>query len=240
MVGASAVDLGFPPPSGTGDNILAIENQKLLVSDYGPLTSSLTVAFVRFDAVARSVTLASVKDFSVDVASLSEVTAWFHRADGSLLGSTTISSAAMVGLTSQEPINFVVFTFSEAEGSGLERILFDGARLGVEPITITPPPQPIVPAPTRGNVLGAEKTAPGILVGPVASDPPEVRLFTGHGEQVARFNAYEEHFRGGVQVGMGDVDGDGTGEIVTAPGPGTPPQIRIFDRNAASLQVFCL
>jgi YD repeat-containing protein len=52
-------------------------------------------------------------------------------------------------------------------------------------------------------------------------------------------NAYPAAFRGGVRVAVGDVNGDGTPDIITAPGPGGGSLIKVFDgRNGALLRSF--
>ena len=70
----------------------------------------------------------------------------------------------------------------------------------------------------------------GILVtgsGPGA--PPEVRVYSAQtGAELFHFLAYEPQFRGGVRVAVGDVLGDGDQEIVTVPGPGTTPLVKVF------------
>ena len=43
------------------------------------------------------------------------------------------------------------------------------------------------------------------------------------------FFAYGPTFFGGVRVGTGDINGDGTPDIITAAGPGAGPHIRVFD-----------
>jgi len=69
-----------------------------------------------------------------------------------------------------------------------------------------------------------------IAVAPESGSPPTVRVFTNSGsEVVASFDAYDSTFTGGVRLTMGDVDGDGEEEIVTVPGPGGGPQVRVFD-----------
>ncbi|MBI4438293.1 S8 family serine peptidase [Candidatus Uhrbacteria bacterium] len=69
-----------------------------------------------------------------------------------------------------------------------------------------------------------------IAVAPESGSPPTVRVFVNSGsEVVAEFDAYASSFSGGVRLTMGDVDGDGQEEIVTVPGPGGGPQVRVFD-----------
>ncbi|MBU1890713.1 S8 family serine peptidase [Patescibacteria group bacterium] len=70
-----------------------------------------------------------------------------------------------------------------------------------------------------------------VVVGANTGGGPHVRVFSSAGINTANFFAYAETFRGGVNVAMGDVDGDGREEIVTAPGPGGGPHIRVFSLN---------
>jgi hypothetical protein len=42
-------------------------------------------------------------------------------------------------------------------------------------------------------------------------------------------NPYGASFIGGVRVALADVTGDGTADLITAPGPGTAPTIHVFD-----------
>jgi hypothetical protein len=53
------------------------------------------------------------------------------------------------------------------------------------------------------------------------------------------FFAYDKNFTGGVRVAVGDVNGDGVPDIITAPGPGGGPDIHLYDgRNGALLGRF--
>jgi hypothetical protein len=76
----------------------------------------------------------------------------------------------------------------------------------------------------------------GILVigaGPGA--PPEVRVYdAATGAELFHFLAYNPHFRGGVSVAVGDVNGAGDQEIVTAPGAGMRPLIRVFSGSTGA------
>ena len=51
----------------------------------------------------------------------------------------------------------------------------------------------------------------------------------------AEFYAYEPGFRGGVRVYGADITGDAIPEILTAPGPGRPGEVRVFDRDGNPL-----
>jgi hypothetical protein len=46
---------------------------------------------------------------------------------------------------------------------------------------------------------------------------------------IKSFLAYDSNFRGGVRVATADVTGDGVPDIITAPGPGGGPHVRVFD-----------
>lgn len=70
---------------------------------------------------------------------------------------------------------------------------------------------------------------PVVVTGPDEGFGPVVRVNTLTGSQICAFEAYRRGFTGGVRVATGDVDGDGSAEIITVPGPGMEPRIRIFD-----------
>ena len=67
---------------------------------------------------------------------------------------------------------------------------------------------------------------------------PHVRILKVDGVSVtelAGFYAYDPYFRGGVQIAAGDFDSDGKDELVTAPGPGGGPHVRILKVDGASI-----
>ena len=90
---------------------------------------------------------------------------------------------------------------------------------------------------TSTNVIGVDIT-PAIIVGNDAScdSTPLVRVIDPvTGAEKASFLAYEPSFRGGVRVYGADVTGDGIPEIVTAPGPGRPGEVRVFTQDGVPL-----
>jgi len=69
-----------------------------------------------------------------------------------------------------------------------------------------------------------------IVTGTGFGGGPQVRIFDKAGNVKGQFFAYGENFRGGVNVAVGDVDGDGIEDIVTGAGFTGGPQVRIFDK----------
>ncbi|MFA7088193.1 MAG: putative glycoside hydrolase [Patescibacteria group bacterium] len=67
-----------------------------------------------------------------------------------------------------------------------------------------------------------------IIVGTGEGGGPQVRVFSPSGKIESSFFAYDKNLRSGVNVAMGDIDGDGQDEIITGPGKGTSPLIKIF------------
>jgi hypothetical protein len=73
------------------------------------------------------------------------------------------------------------------------------------------------------------------VVGPGKGGGPNIKTFRENGTQIASFMAYDRNFRGGVEVATGDINGDGIDEIVTSPGVGGGPDIKIFSSNGSQL-----
>lgn len=67
---------------------------------------------------------------------------------------------------------------------------------------------------------------------------PLVKVFDDDHDQLASFYAYGTNFTGGIDVAAADVDDDGKAEIITAPGPGGGPHIKIFKLNGSLVKEF--
>jgi hypothetical protein len=76
-----------------------------------------------------------------------------------------------------------------------------------------------------------------IIVAPGQGRSPEVRVFTQQGVELTQFRtmAYASSFKGGVEVAVGDVNGDGQNDIVTTPSNGRT-EVRVFFNNFDSAQ----
>ncbi|MCK4553726.1 S8 family serine peptidase, partial [Candidatus Parcubacteria bacterium] len=84
-----------------------------------------------------------------------------------------------------------------------------------------------------GDVNGDGKVE--IVTGAGNTGGPQVRIFKANGQVQAQFFAYHPNFRGGVKVAVANIDGGTINqqmEIITAPGQGGGPHIRIFDNHA--------
>lgn len=69
-----------------------------------------------------------------------------------------------------------------------------------------------------------------IITGADAGGGPHVRVFDGQtGGMLNEFFAYDLSFSGGVRVAAGDVNNDGLADIITAPGPGAGPHVKVFN-----------
>jgi hypothetical protein len=71
---------------------------------------------------------------------------------------------------------------------------------------------------------------PRIVVAPGPGRAPEIRVFDPQGRQLSSFLAFEPSYTGGLSVAVGDLNADGSPEIVV--GTLAPPaRIRMFDVN---------
>lgn len=79
-----------------------------------------------------------------------------------------------------------------------------------------------------------------VVVGAGAGGGPQVTAFDGVSGGIANsFYAYDPAFRGGTSVAAGDLNWDGTADIITGAGAGGSPHVRAFDgKGRGSLASF--
>jgi hypothetical protein len=73
-----------------------------------------------------------------------------------------------------------------------------------------------------------------IIVAPGRSREPEIRVFKQDGSELDKFRtmAFPPSYVGGVEVAVGDVDGDGDLDIIAVPS-GAHPEVRIFEHTSS-------
>ena len=81
-----------------------------------------------------------------------------------------------------------------------------------------------------GNIQG--DSLKEIVTGTGVGGGPHVKVFNCQGQELNKgWFAYDKNFRGGVQVALGDLNGNGYKEIITGAGFGGGPHVRIFDAS---------
>ncbi|MDA1014044.1 MAG: putative Ig domain-containing protein [Planctomycetota bacterium] len=71
----------------------------------------------------------------------------------------------------------------------------------------------------RADIIAAAKAGGG----------PHVQVFNANGAFLFEFMAYDVNFRGGVNVAAADFNRDGVADILTGPGAGGGPHVKVFD-----------
>ncbi len=77
-----------------------------------------------------------------------------------------------------------------------------------------------------------------IVVSPKGDSRPLVKIYSFNGRLQKEFLAYNNDFSGGVNVAVGDVNGDKMSEIVTAPSSKLMPKIKVFNKEGKELTNF--
>ncbi|MBN1779201.1 MAG: S8 family serine peptidase [Candidatus Buchananbacteria bacterium] len=87
-----------------------------------------------------------------------------------------------------------------------------------------------------GDINGDGKAE--IITGAGKGSKPEVKIFDNQGHVLSSFLAYDQKYLGGVNVAVGDIDGDGKAKIITGTGPGDKPEIKVFRTNGSVVSQF--
>ena len=91
-------------------------------------------------------------------------------------------------------------------------------------------PWPAASAPQAGAIRAT------LVFATDSGGPPQVKVFDAATQQLrTSFLAFAPTFTGGVRVATGDVNGDGTADIIAAAGAGGGPRVRVFDGNTGKV-----
>src|SRR5207302_333340 len=95
-----------------------------------------------------------------------------------------------------------------------------------------------------GATLGSQSTATltiadndtvGLTAVAAGSGTPSVVVYNADGTVLRTFLAYNAAFGGGVRVATGDVNGDGTDDVITGAGPGGGPPVEAVSGKDGTL-----
>ncbi len=89
---------------------------------------------------------------------------------------------------------------------------------------------------TTGDLTGDGQSE--IILGSGYSAEPYVTVLDQSGKVLTKFLAYSRTMRGGINAAVGDVNGDGKLEIITAPNYAAYPQVKVFNSRGQLLKDF--
>ena len=89
-----------------------------------------------------------------------------------------------------------------------------------------------------GNTDGSDRSS--LILSPTSGNTPHVKVFKYLDFAFtlkAHAFAYDEDFRGGVNIATGDLDGDSQAEVITAPAGEGGPNIRVYSYSSGNLDL---
>ena len=99
-------------------------------------------------------------------------------------------------------------------------------------------PEAVLPDVPVADPLTSRPADQHVVLGATAGTLPNVTVANTEGTTIASFLAYGATFLGGVNVAVGDVDGDGAEDVVTGPGNGGGPHVRALGEDGTLLGQF--
>jgi hypothetical protein len=214
LTGASGASLGDSQAIGT-----------ITDDELPPAISIQGVAVAEGNA---GVTVA-VLNVSLDSPSSRQVTVNFSTSNGSATAGLDYNSASGV----------LTFVPGQVINQITVQVLGDSQAETSESfqVTLSNPVNAVLAAASAGVVINDDDAAPLLVTGAGAGGGPHVRAFNSvTGQQVFNAFAYSPGFTGGVRVATADMNGDGQADIITVPGSGGGPHLRVFDgRNGAMI-----
>jgi hypothetical protein len=90
------------------------------------------------------------------------------------------------------------------------------------------PAYAVVPADSGTGGVPTPPRPPAVVAG-AESGSSFVTVYDSAGKVLATFFAYDPSFAGGVHVALADVNGDGIADVITGPGSGGGPHVKVID-----------
>jgi hypothetical protein len=162
---------------------------------------------------------------------------------GSLGFTLTVTALDQFNNVATSYAGTVHFSSSDTKAVLPSNYTFVSLDAGIHNFTITlnlPGTQSVTATDTvNASITGTTSTLVRLqylATGADAGGGPEVKVYNAiTGQVLFDFYAYDPRFMGGVRVAVADVNGDGIPDIITAPGPGGGPDVRVFDGSTGIL-----
>jgi hypothetical protein len=212
---------GSPNPSNFG---VAVTFTAVVTTASGTPTGS--VSFFDGGTLLGTATLAVVGGVDEAVFTTTHLIVGPHSITASYTGDATFAPSS--GTTTQTVNSVAIYATGADAGGGPEVKVFDAATglIKFDFFAYDPAFMGGVRV-AVGDVNG--DGVPDIITAPGPSGGPDIRVFDGVTGQLTReFLAYTPAFLGGVFVAVGDVNGDGVGDIITGADAGGGPEVRVF------------
>jgi VCBS repeat protein/FG-GAP repeat protein len=152
-------------------------------------------------------------------------------------GESASSVAVALGDVNGDGKRDIVISADTPSGTEVKAVDLDGTELAdfyvLDPAII--PGASIAAGDLDGDGKAEIVLGGGPTTGPWPPDEngpdQRVAVYKADGSEVHSFTAYPGIFNGGVRVGLADVLGNSRPEMITAPGPGTEPEIEIWSQG---------
>jgi len=217
-------------PVAAADTYPVAPGSRLTVGSPGVLANDTDV-----DGDALAAELVSAMTAAEGTVALSANGAFVFTPAAGFVGTTSFTYRVSDGTAVSAP---AVVTLTVAAPADPVPALID-PNTGAPPAGFVPFPGANVPAGIAVGDVTGDGTA-DVITGAGVGGGPVVKVFDGKtGAEAKTFFAYDPSFRGGLTVAVGDVTGDGVADIVTGPGPGGAPHVKVFDgRTGAEVASF--
>jgi len=224
-IGALNVNTGTVAPGGTLNTgavtLNAATNYKAAV-----LTTTTAANLKTASAINLGGATLSLSSVAAGLAVNNTFTIIDNTAVSGLVTGTFANQAEGSSISAKDTAgNTVTFIVSYIGGTNANDVTLKVSSITSATPTPTAPAQPMVagqPALNKFTAVGAD-----------AGGGPLVTITFQNGTFVSFF-AYASTFTGGVRVALGDVNGDGSTDVITGAGPGGGPQVNVYNVNNAT------
>jgi uncharacterized repeat protein (TIGR01451 family) len=152
---------------------------------------------------------------------------WVSAATGGATGNAPFGSGDINQTLTIPPSGSVVYQIDAVVAPDVPAGQVVNVATATLPVTISDPDPNNNSSSTATPVIVGKNV---VVVAPDAGQLPFVKLLNPLTANVRlQIQAYGIGFRGGIRVATADFNGDGTLDVVTAPGPGGGPHIRVFN-----------